>query len=228
MTKKKRVYWDACVWFALIKQEPGRYDRCKHIVELAQAGDIEIWTSTLTLAEVFRKNCGGEVAVGLAENLDKDFEQFLLQDFVVEVQVDRAVGVRARRLLRSHGALKKPADAVHLATAALNDIDELHTFDQANLLSLDALVDTRSNGKLKICEPPEAPQPEPQTGDLFAEPAVAPQVEALVDGRSASAPSVAEATPPTSAPAPALADSMTQSHAAITPAPAPPAAGQAG
>ena len=161
MADKRKVYWDACMWFALIKQEAGRFDRCQYIIEQAKRGEVEIWTSTLTLAEVFRKLCGGPEASTLPAEKDREFEDFLAQDFVVEVQLDRRIGVQARRLLRAHGPLKKPQDAVHLASAVWNDLDELHTFDQVNLLALNGQVSTRAGRPLLICEPPERPK------DLF-------------------------------------------------------------
>lgn len=162
MAEKTKVYWDACMWFALIKQEPDRYERCAHLVERAKRGEIEIWTSSLTLAEVFRKKCG-DAATGLLEDQDQLFEDYLAQEFIVEAQVDRNIGVKARRLLRAHSALKKPPDAVHLATAVWHNLDEFHTFDAVNLLKLDGEVTTRSGAALKICEPPEPPR------DLFSQ-----------------------------------------------------------
>jgi predicted nucleic acid-binding protein len=162
LAEKKRVYWDACIWFALIKQEAGRFARCQHIIDLARRGEVEIWTSALTLAEVFRKQCGGIEATGLPADKDKEFEDFLAQDFVIEVQLDRPIGVSARRLLRAHAPLKKPQDAVHLASAVWNDLDEFHTFDAVNLLCLDGSITTRGGRPLRICEPPEPPP------DLFS------------------------------------------------------------
>lgn len=156
MAEKTKVYWDACIWFALIKREPGRYERAEHVISLAIAGQVEIWTSSLTLAEVFRKQCGGE-ATGLPADKDKEFEDFVAQDFIIEVQLDHQVGVAARRLLREHQPLKKPQDAVHLASATWNNLDEFHTFDQVNLLCLNGLVQTRGGKTLKICEPPLPP-----------------------------------------------------------------------
>ena len=144
MAEKKKVYWDACIWFALIKQELGRMTNCEHVLELARRGEVEIWTSSLTLAEVFRKQCGVPTtpANGLPEDKDLEFEAFVAQDFVVEVQVDHQIGIAARRLLRQHAALRKPQDAIHLASALHHDLDEFHTFDAANLLGLDGFVTT--------------------------------------------------------------------------------------
>ena len=184
MAEKKKVYWDACIWFALIKQEQGRMGNCAHVLDLARRGDVEIWTSSLTLAEVFRKQCGvpTTLANGLPEDKDLEFEAFVAQDFVVEVQVDHQVGIAARRLLRKHATLRKPQDAIHLASAVLHDLDEFHTFDAANLLGLDGLVQTRSGRSLKICEPP-APPP-----DLFT---LADASEHQASPSSAAAPAAA-------------------------------------
>lgn len=186
MAEKRRVYWDACIWFAVIKQEPGRFARANYVLEQARRGELEICTSSLTLAEAFRKQCGtpGEPHAGLDETQDIAFEEFVSQDFVVEVQVDHAIGVSARRLLRKHGKLRKPADAVHLATAAESEVDEFHTFDGANLLPLDGLVFGRSGKAIKICEPPEPPK------DLFT----------LADEAEAAAAEVANVAPATPAP----------------------------
>lgn len=154
MTELKKVYWDACVWIALINEEPDKISRCRAIMEQARKGEIEIWTSSLTLAEVFKKKCEGN-GVSLPENKDVQFESFIEQDFLKEVQVDHDIGVEARRLLRKHPLLKKPNDGVHLATAVLYNVDEFHTFDDENFLPLNGQI-TRADGiELVICHPPQ-------------------------------------------------------------------------
>ena len=156
MANPNRYYWDACIWIALIRQEEAeRAERCEAIIERARKGDAEIWTSSLTLAEAFKVKCGEETKSLQAEK-DALFEQYLQQDFVFEVQVDHNIAVTARRLLRANQALKKPNDGIHLATAALYNVDELHTFDGVNLIRLDGLISMRNGNKLKICEPPRA------------------------------------------------------------------------
>jgi len=59
----KRVYWDACVWIALIQREKillpngGTEDRetmSRMVVEAAKKGTLEILTSTFCLVEVCR------------------------------------------------------------------------------------------------------------------------------------------------------------------------------
>lgn len=152
----KRVYWDSCVWLGLINEEPDKLPRCQHVIQLARAGHLEIWTSALTLAEVFKVTQPGGPQAIPAES-DAKFEDFLDQDFVVIAQLDVDTGHLARRLLRQHGKLKKPPDAVHLATAVLNDLDEFHTFDGVNLLPLNGDVNRADGVALTISLPPEPP-----------------------------------------------------------------------
>jgi predicted nucleic acid-binding protein len=154
----KKVYWDTCVWLALINEEADKLERCQNVLALARARSVEIWTSAFTLGEVFKKNCEGK-GVALPENKDVEFERFVEQDFFVLVQVDYDIGVTARRLLRSHPPLKKPADGIHLATAVLNNLDEFHTFDEDNLIPLHGQVNRADGVGLVICLPPLPVQP---------------------------------------------------------------------
>src|SRR4051812_46365019 len=59
----------------------------RHVIEMAQRNDVEIWTSTFTLAEVFKRRCGDNVSELPSEN-DTAFEDYIEQDFVQRVQVD--------------------------------------------------------------------------------------------------------------------------------------------
>lgn len=152
-----RYYWDACIWIDLITQDnPERFDRCLYAIELAENRKVEIWTSAFTLAEVFKKKCSGDI-IGLPESKDRDFENYIEQEFITKVQVDVDVGLLARRLLRQFPKIRKPQDAIHVATCLLNNVDELHTFDGSDLLILDNEIPRVDNKKLRICPPPLRP-----------------------------------------------------------------------
>ncbi|WP_245295659.1 type II toxin-antitoxin system VapC family toxin [Rhizobium rhizosphaerae] len=159
-----RYYWDACMWLALIKKEPGRFDACKYVIERAQRGEVEVWTSTFTMAEVYKRKCA-DIWTGLPDADDDAFADYIEQDFVIRVALDVAVGTTARNLLRLHPAIGKPQDAIHLATALIENVDELHTFDQRDLLGLSGKIQRLDGVKLKICHPPEPPDPD--KGTLF-------------------------------------------------------------
>jgi predicted nucleic acid-binding protein len=161
----KRVYWDSCVWIAYISEEAGRAERCESLIKQAQKGDLEIWTSALTLAEVYKLKCDQEVKA-LAVAKDEQFESFIQQPFVMVVQIDGAIGVAARRLLRNHPPLKKPNDAIHLASAAFGNVEALYTFDSENLIPLSNKILRADLQPLIIGEPP-APFIGGDTPDMF-------------------------------------------------------------
>jgi predicted nucleic acid-binding protein len=154
LANKLAVYWDSCVWLRLINGEPGA-DLCESILERAKHGEVAIWTSSLTLAEVFKFKCDGPKS--LPQEQDELFEKYIDSEFVVEVQVDHAVATVSRRLCRKFGPpigpLKKPNDGVHLASAVINNLDEFHTFDADDLLKLDGKVLRQDGTLLKICLP---------------------------------------------------------------------------
>lgn len=152
------------MWIALINREAGRFESCKYVIEQAQRGEVEIWTSTFTYAEVFKRPCGGS-QVGISPTDDKGFEDYIEQDFVFQIQVDRDVGVAARRILRQHPKIGKPQDAIHVVSALIENIDQLHTFDRDDLLHLDGKLNRQDGLPLQICRPPSPPDPD--EGTLF-------------------------------------------------------------
>jgi predicted nucleic acid-binding protein len=121
-------YWDACTWIAMIQDEnvilaggavEPRGTMCRSVIEAAKKGNIEILTSTFNLVEVCKSN---KVTV------DK-IAAFFDNDYILLVNLDRAVGERGRELMNAGYSLKPP-DAVHLATAAVSpDVEQFHTFD---------------------------------------------------------------------------------------------------
>jgi predicted nucleic acid-binding protein len=164
LVEKPKYYWDACMWIALINREANRYDACKYIIEQAQRGEVEIWTSAFTFAEVFKKKCS-PVASGLSSDDDQAFEDYIEQEFVKVIQVDTDVGRGARRLLRAHPSIGKPQDAIHVASALIESVAILHTFDNADLLGLDGQLKCQDGNLLKIQGPSEPPDPD--AGTMF-------------------------------------------------------------
>jgi predicted nucleic acid-binding protein len=164
LADKPKFYWDACMWIALINREASRFEACRHILEQAQRGEVEIWTSTFTYAEVYKRKCSN-ISDGIAQADDQAFEDYIEQEFVKLVQVDSDVGRAARRLLRSHPSIGKPQDAIHVASALLENVSELHTFDRADLLELDGKLKCQDGTTLRIKVPPNPP--DPNEGTLF-------------------------------------------------------------
>jgi predicted nucleic acid-binding protein len=166
----RTVYWDSCVWIGHIQQEPDKFPLTQFVMEEARAGRIKIVTSAFALAEVIKRQCDGQ-SKGLPQDEDDAFAELLKAEYITVVNADWDAGLKARDLFRQFRdkGLKKPQDALHLATAVIENVDEMHTFDGDDLLKLNGLV-TRSDGQsLKICLPPEPPAP---PTDLFSRVAV--------------------------------------------------------
>jgi len=159
----RRIYWDACAWIALIQKEKirdntGRVieDRdmmCRTVIEAAKRGQFEILTSTLSLVEVCKDPA---IKAQPADAVADYFEN----DYILLVNLDRSVGEHARSLMTAGHAGLKPPDAIHLATAAISGVEELHTFD-GKLLDLDGVLDKSDGTKLKICKPDPGAPPAP-------------------------------------------------------------------
>lgn len=154
----KRIYWDSCAWLGLINDENNKWLGCQYVMSLAHKGLVEILASTFVLAEVFKTRCDEPYKM-LAEERDIILEDYFSEEFIIKASVDLKVAIIARQLLRYYGeyGLKKPQDAIHLATAVVYNADEMHTFDGSDLLHLNGKI-KRSDGKtLVIRKPPEPP-----------------------------------------------------------------------
>ena len=160
----RRVYWDACTFLGLLNQEAGKVNHCRVVWKEAENGHTLIYTSFFGFAEVFKVRCEGS-AKPLSDDEDKNIEALLRQKWIRAIVVDETIGVAARRLMRHYEECKKPADAIHLATALRLNVDEMHTFDGSDLLKLDGKV-LRADGKpLTICIPkPRQPEPDEPPG----------------------------------------------------------------
>jgi len=154
MATTRRVYWDACSWIALIQkekiQQPGgavedREMMCKSVIEAAKKNRLEIATSAFCLAEVCK-------SPDVRHESPDRIADFLENDYILISAVDTVIGQRARKLMTGGHAGLKPPDAVHLATALILNVDEMHTFDE-RLLGLDGRLDKDDGTKLRICKP---------------------------------------------------------------------------
>jgi predicted nucleic acid-binding protein len=152
MADQIKVYWDACAWLGMLNGETGRAQALEHVWGRAKRGDIVIWTSAFCIAEVYRVRCEDEWAM-LSDENDEAINNLFDQPFVETVQIDTVVAKLAKKLLRTHEKLKKPSDAVHLATAIHWDLDQFHTYDGSDLLHLDGKIQTSNGSPMSICKP---------------------------------------------------------------------------
>jgi predicted nucleic acid-binding protein len=170
----RRVAWDACAWIAHIQGEKilgsdgktvveDRGAMCRPVLGAAEKGAIEIVVSALCLVEVLCKNKDAGID-------DQRVRDYFDNVYILIVSVDKQVGDRARRLMLDGHSKLKPPDAIHLATAAIANATELHTFDD-RLLVLDNKID-KLDGTRSIIRKPALPS------------SPAPLLEALERGQS--------------------------------------------
>jgi len=126
---------------------------CRPVLDAAERGVIEIVVSAIALVEVLARNRTSGID-------DQRVRDFLDNDYILLVNVDKHLGDFARRLMLAGHSGLKPPDAIHLATACIANVDELHTFDD-RLLALDGVIDRLDGTRLAIKKPavPASPAP---------------------------------------------------------------------
>jgi predicted nucleic acid-binding protein len=153
----KVYYWDTCVYLAWIMEEathgPGFLEAMNQITHENFELKNVMFTSTLTFVEVTHTK--------LTPAQIEKFNSTFRPDSHIPYDLDRAIADKARVFReRFVGGGSKPlstADAIHMATASLNNADEFHTFDDGQkdrkfigLLELNG--DVRVD-RLVICKP---------------------------------------------------------------------------
>jgi predicted nucleic acid-binding protein len=148
----RRLYWDSCTFLGLINTEAEKHAACRAVWSELERGETQILTSFFTFAEVFKAKCEGK-AKPLDDNGEDAVAGFFQNERILPVVVDRRTAELARRLMRRHPECKKPSDALHLATAILMNVEEMHTYDGSDLLILNGKIAKQDGEILVICEP---------------------------------------------------------------------------
>jgi predicted nucleic acid-binding protein len=148
MAETQRRYWDSDAFLGWLKAEPDKVSECQAVIREAEAGQTEIVTSALTLAEVLYLRGHQPIPSADAEKLERFFEH----EYIVVNDVDRMLAEEARKLVWNQGI--RPKDAIHVATAIDAEVERLETFD-ADLIKRSGAV---GNPPLTIDRPYEPPQ----------------------------------------------------------------------
>lgn len=133
MSKKERIYFDACVYITLINDiKPKRVKNCKGLLQEAEDGKFEILSSTLALAEVAKVNNPQHQSKNDKEK-DEVIRGYFDHEYITLVNLGRDIARDARPFIRNHGI--KPRDAIHLACAIKGNAATLYTYDKKLLNS---------------------------------------------------------------------------------------------
>jgi predicted nucleic acid-binding protein len=127
-----QFYWDACVFLAYINGEITRVPHVEALLDAAEHGDVEIFTSELSVVEVAlaaQEKLAGSPDAEVEAALD-----VLWLPPIKRVEVHAGIAREARTIIRSAkfnpGREIKTADAIHLATAKTIGVDEVHTYEE--------------------------------------------------------------------------------------------------
>lgn len=153
------VYFDACLFIELLQQaDKERFDACDCLRLRAKKEELRIVTSTLTIAEVCK-----------LKSSDKDYKaqsqkilEFFEHEYFAIRPLDRQTAELANGMPNEFGL--SPMDSIHVATAIVNRVSVMYTYDSAKGRRKGLLTHN-----LKIGSPPmriELP-PDPSKGTLF-------------------------------------------------------------
>jgi predicted nucleic acid-binding protein len=144
-TKVPGYYFDACLFLVLINDDAPRSKMVEALLDDAEAGNCEIYTSQLSVAEVAfgDQEKKGKALSALAEKkIDKLWHP---TSPIRLIDVHNGVSSEARSVIRQamkQGWTKgenwsvKPPDAIHVASAKLLKVQHLFTYDD-RLIKLD-------------------------------------------------------------------------------------------
>ena len=143
-----KYYWDSVLFIAWLKNEkrkPGEMEGLAEVVSMIDKKEAVLITSVVTRTEVLESSLSTENR-GMFDNLFKRTNCKM-------VDLNAPIGELAhdiREYYKLQGKNIKTPDCQHLATAIAYECDELHTFDEDDLLRLDGNI---AGHKLKVCKP---------------------------------------------------------------------------
>ena len=131
---RNAIYWDSCVFYALIKAEEHREGELNSIKKAQRAfdvGEIVLVTSTITLAEVLPSK--------LTDEQNQLFERISLRSNFYWVDVSPPVARTAVKLRSSYTESRgdkefrlSTPDAIHIASAIAYKVTRMVTFNEKN------------------------------------------------------------------------------------------------
>lgn len=127
------IYWDSDAYLGWLQEEPSKVELCDGTFHRAQMGEVIIFTSALTLAEVLWRRGGPRLPRDKADMLNR----FFRRSYFRVRNVTRKIAEQAQQLYWTNGIA--PKDAIHVATALSESLVLMETFD-AELLKKSGLL----------------------------------------------------------------------------------------
>ena len=135
MTTEQPIYYvDSCCIIDLLQGTPDRIDALKDLFERSYQGQVHLFTSTLSIAEVaglkHKANPSKTIPIPLDDAYNKLFKN---NSLLTLVEPSRFIATEARDLIRAFLAKGetglKGADAIHIASALRVKARVFYTYD---------------------------------------------------------------------------------------------------
>ena len=124
-----KYHWDTCLFYALLKDEkkraPGEMEGLRSILDANAKGENVIMTSVVALTEILE----GNVPAGAMDMLDRILKRENVVPVAIDIRIAKLAG-EIRNYHKQNGQRICTADALHVATAILQEADALHTFEK--------------------------------------------------------------------------------------------------
>lgn len=118
------VYWDSDAFLGWLQAEQGKVELCAGTLRRAELGEVVIFTSALTIAEVLWMRGAPVIQQDKADIVRRFFRRSNLR----VRNVTRGIAESAQDLVWNHSI--RPKDAIHVATALEAAATALETFDE--------------------------------------------------------------------------------------------------
>jgi predicted nucleic acid-binding protein len=179
------LYWDACIFYEHLNDEQQNLRKKEAIdkfLEENKARRNRICTSVLTHTEVIPKK--------LTKVEEEKYWNKFQSIYFFDIEIDRSIIALSREIKNYYYIPSDPktgqyrmmstGDAIHLATAVIHTVDEIHTRDKNSKggnIKLLGLVESSANGKLCGIYPLRIISPELAQASLpLLEPLNAPKI----------------------------------------------------
>ena len=128
--RPRRIYWDSsCFICFLNRSEIERRAVCEDILRNAQKGNVVLYTSTFTIAEViYPRRSSLPNPRRLTREEATQIQGMFRWRWLKKIDVDQRIAFRAAEIARDYDMY--PADATHAAAAILSGVDALQHWDR--------------------------------------------------------------------------------------------------